>query len=138
MSDQPVLFDMTPLTPNEVIRRRGVHPVSMLALDPDESRTCGNCATRRWVFDETACEWRDTVCAAISRCKWKPARGLIAAGPPGPDDYCDDPCCTPWHDDPPWSRPWPWDEMIDPEHPACTRWTDLLAERVVVALEARP
>lgn len=130
------LFDMEPLAPAEVVRRRGYHPVTMLPLDPDEARSCGNCATRRWVFDETACEWHDTVCAAITRCKIRPSRGMIATGPPDLYDYCDEPCCTPWHDDPGWSRPWPWDERIEAWMPACTRWTDLDAERTVAALLA--
>lgn len=128
------LFDMEPLSPTEVIRRRGYHPITMLALDPDETRTCGNCATRRWVFDETKCNWHDNVCAAVSRCESDPNRGLIATGPPDPDDYCDEECCTPWHDDPGWSRPWPWAEAVKDDLPACARWTDLEAERVVFAL----
>lgn len=138
MNDSPTLFDMVPLTPAEVIRRSGRHPVTMLPLDPDETHTCGNCATRRWIFDETTCEWHDTVCAVLSRCAYRPDRGMVAYGPPDPDDFCVETCCTAWDQDPGWSRPWPWDEHVTDDLPACLRWTDLDAESVVTALRGRP
>lgn len=136
-SDALVLFDMTPLTPTEVIRRRGVHPLTMLPLDPDETHTCGNCATRRWIFDETGGRWHDTVCAVLSKCEW--GHGNVVTGAPMPEDYCEDECCTAWDGggDLRYANPWPWDSTTSPDLPACSRWTDLETESVVAVLAGR-
>lgn len=133
MTDELALFDMTPLTPAEVIRRRGYHPITLLGIDPDETHTCGNCANRRWIFDDTGGDWHDTVCAAVTRCEFS-EYGMVAHGQPLPDLYCEEPCCSALAGDEPWSRAWPWAEKIEPWMPACAQWRDLMAEQIMLTL----
>lgn len=143
------LFDLAPLTPAEVIRHKGHHPVTMLGLDADESRTCGNCARRRfvWIVGRTHMHgdrW-ETVCVEVSpsECRY----GAVVDGPVDVADgsYCEDgdccnaECCAESARDVKADgydphEPWPSDGAVDEWMPACERWRDLEAERVVRTL----
>lgn len=145
------LFDLEPLTPAGIIRHRGHHPVTMLGLDADESRTCGNCARRRfvWIVGRTHMHgdrW-ETVCVEVSPASpycdgWGPVDDFeerVAKGWYCDGDCCNAECCAESARDAEADGydpfpPWPWDGAVEDWMPVCERWRDLEAERVVRTL----
>lgn len=125
-----------PIPLAERIRNRGLHPVTNLPVDPDPERSCGNCALRRWIFDERTCTWHDTVCSVAFPCAHDSTRGVVAFyGAVNPENYCDDVCCT--ADDKGRDagyRRWPWPDAVKMDMPACVRWRDLDAEVIANTL----
>lgn len=148
------LFDLTPLSPAEVVRHKGYHPATMLPLDPDENHTCGNCARRRrvWIVGRVhnhGDRW-ETVCDVVSPSPahfgkltvLEDSEERISAGEFCAEDCCCAECCAEsardveldGYDPHP---AWPWESAVEDWMPACERWWDLEAERVLQALKGK-